>query len=394
VTLLLARLAALRPHRPPSAIRRLQVTGTFESEGWFLAHLRPLALSGFDEVIVVSDVPHTPIEGVRFVCPPIWFSRLFGRAAAKLVWMLVSGTRYRPALYMGYHLFPGAMTALLAGRLLGGGTCYQQTGGAVEILGGGYKAENPLLRRLGCASPSLERLAVTITREFDRVVVRGDSSRRFLAQRGVDRGVEVITGSFGPRTPTALSERPYDLVFVGRLIPEKRPILFVEIVGSMIASYPNVAALMIGDGPEREAVKRLVADRGLRDHITLLGVRNDVMDWLLRSKVLVLTSVAEGLPITVAEAMGCGTPVVVSDVGDLAGLVENGVNGWRVAPDSIESYTERIGEILAEEETWRALSQQAVEASRSLASLGEVAARWQRCLAPWASARPAKPSPS
>jgi glycosyltransferase involved in cell wall biosynthesis len=115
---------------------------------------------------------------------------------------------------------------------------------------------------------------------------------------------------------------------------------------------------------------------------------------LLRSKILVQTSVAEGLSIAVAEAMGCGTPVVVSDVGDLADLVENGVNGWRVEREDLEAYTERIIQLLREEETWRALSARAVEDSLALASLDEVAARWQRCLAPWTSAQSAEPAQS
>lgn len=392
--LLIARLASLRLRPRPPAIRRLLVTGTFHNEGWFLAHIRPLARSGFDEVIVVTDAPQPEIERVRCVCPPIWISRCFGRAAAKLVWLFVIGLRDRPTLYMGYHLFPGALTALLVGRLLGAGTCYQQTGGPVEILGGGYATENPLLGRLGRASASLERLALAVTRQFDRVIVRGKTSRRFLTDRRSGRHVETITGSFIPQTPTAFAERPYDLVFVGRLSQIKSPALFIQIVESVMVSNPEVTALVIGDGPEREALEQQIADRGLGDRITLLGARGDVCDWLLRSKVLVQTSLTEGLSIAVAEAMGCGTPVVVSDVGDLADLVENGLNGWRVEPCDIVAYTERITQLLCEEETWQELSRRAVEASLALASLDEVAARWRRCLAPWASAQPAGPTGS
>jgi glycosyltransferase involved in cell wall biosynthesis len=390
----IARLASLRPRSRPPLIRRLLVTGTFHNEGWYLAHLRPLALSGFDEVIVVTEVPHTPIEGVRCVCPPSWFSGSFGRAALKGVWMLAAGLRYRPTLCMGYHLFPGSMTALLIGRLLGVGTCYQQTGGAAELLGGGYASENPLIRRLGGASTTVERLALALVREFDRVVVRGESSRRFLAERGVDRRVEAITGSIFSRTPTPLVERPYDLLFVGRLIAQKRPTVFVEIVEAVKASVPGVTALVIGRGAERGAMENRIAERGLGDHISLLGARDDVGDWMLRSKVLVQPSLIEGLPIVVAEAMGCGTPVVVSDVGDLADLVENGVNGWRVDPFDVAAYAERVTQILRDEEAWARLSERAVEASRALTSLDEVAARWRRCLSPWTSAEFLKPTSS
>jgi glycosyltransferase involved in cell wall biosynthesis len=224
-----------------------------------------------------------------------------------------------------------------------------------------------------------------VTRQFDLVVVRGTASRRFLAERQIRGRLEIITGSFIPRTPTTFAERPYDLVFVGRLIQRKQPLLFVQIVESVMASLPDVTALIIGDGAEREAIERQVADRGLRDRISRLGARADVLDWLLQCKVLVQTSLSEGLSIAVAEAMGCGTPVVVSDVGDLADLVENGVNGWRIAPDDVAAFAERITPLLRDEESWQQLSEHAVEAARALASIDEVAARWRHCLAPWAS---------
>lgn len=386
LTLLLARVfRALRPIRT----RRsgcILVTGTFYNHGWFLSHARPLALCGADEVLFVTDEPRDAPQRIRFVCPPRWASRLLGRAGSKLLWMWAAGLRCRPDVCMGYHLFPGGLATLIVARLLGSPACYQMTGGPIEIIGGGAFNENRFMKGLGRPSAFLEKLALKVVREFELVIVRGNQTKRFLEEKGVNRAVEIITGSIIPPAVEPDSERRIDMIFVGRLTRIKQPEQFVQVLARVAKLYPSVRGVMVGGGPEREKLERLAFELGVRDNVALFGQRDDVNELLADAKVYLLTSRSEGLSIALAEAMGCGAVPVVADVGELGDLVESGVNGFLIPPNDVEAYASRVVELLTDESKRARFSKVAREESLSLAGVDAVAKRWNRCLSPWLKA--------
>jgi glycosyltransferase involved in cell wall biosynthesis len=85
---------------------------------------------------------------------------------------------------------------------------------------------------------------------------------------------------------------------------------------------------------------------GLRDSVTLLGEREDVPDLLATSDVFVLSSRWEGLPRAIIEAMFAGLPVVATDVGGSAELVENGATGFVVEPRNPRALAEGLQKLL------------------------------------------------
>lgn len=380
VTLLVARIGKAVPRRRWRPTGRVLVSGTFYNTNWYISHVTPLSQSGMNEVILVGDEPQTPIEGVRFACPPRWVSRVITRAAAKLMWMILSGLRSRPDLYMGYHLFPGACSALIAARLLGRPACYQMTGGPVEVIGGGSGSENALSSRLSGPSAFLERLATAVIREFDLVVVRGHKAKEFLVERGVVGTVAIITGSV--RQPQAVaSARKFDLVFVGRMTEIKQPIQFVEIVAAVKCKVPSVRAAMVGDGPMLDAVHQRATQLQVADCIDILGKRSDVETILSNSKVFVLTSGSEGMSIAMAEAMAAGVIPVVADVGELGDLIRNGADGFLVTPNDTEQHAQRIVSLLSDVDLWSRCSAEAVKTATQRCSVDVVSAQWRQSLA-------------
>src|ERR671922_275150 len=118
-----------RSRRRPSSERSgcILVLGTFHNPNWVRSHLAPLARSGIGEVVVVCDEPPPPLANVRRECPPRWLQALLTRAGAKLYWSLLLAVRLRPDLYMGYHIFPCALLALILARLFGRPASYQMT---------------------------------------------------------------------------------------------------------------------------------------------------------------------------------------------------------------------------------------------------------------------------
>jgi glycosyltransferase involved in cell wall biosynthesis len=218
---------------------------------------------------------------------------------------------------------------------------------------------------------------LSVIREFDLTVVRGETSRRFLSANGIDGSV-VITGSVNAGRVRAKEERRYDLMFVGQLIERKQPLKYLEIVEGARRVFPSLRAGIIGDGPLMEEVRSTIVRLGLAENVVVLGMRPDVDACLSQSKVFVLTSRDEGLPIALAEAMMGGSVPVVANVGDSGDLVSHGVNGYLVDPEAIREYVDHVETLLLDPETWGRLSERAIESAKAYVSVERVTELWSR----------------
>ena len=103
-----------------------------------------------------------------------------------------------------------------------------------------------------------------------------------------------------------------DVLFAGRLIPEKNADLLVRAMANLRERDPDVNCTLVGEGPERERIDRLVADEELGGTVTtrdFLESYDDVLGLMKAADVLALPSEREGFGITALEALACGTPV-------------------------------------------------------------------------------------
>jgi len=124
-------------------------------------------------------------------------------------------------------------------------------------------------------------------------------------------------------------ERPVEVVSVGRLAHPKD---FVTLVRACARLEPGLTRLtIVGDGGDRGAVETAIAETGL-EGVRMLGERDDVLEHVAASDVFVLSSLSEGLPMSVLEAMAAGLPLVLTRVGGTPELVTEGENGRLVPP--------------------------------------------------------------
>jgi glycosyltransferase involved in cell wall biosynthesis len=119
------------------------------------------------------------------------------------------------------------------------------------------------------------------------------------------------------------------LVFVGRLDHQKDPLLSLEVIKSAIDKHPQIRFLMIGDGVLRAEVESAIDALGLQKQVHLFGAmeQHKVAEILRSSDLMLLTSAYEGMPRCVVESLGCGVPVVSTDVGEVGLLIKPGTNG-------------------------------------------------------------------
>jgi glycosyltransferase involved in cell wall biosynthesis len=141
---------------------------------------------------------------------------------------------------------------------------------------------------------------------------------------------------------------PPRVVMVGRLVQQKNPQLFVAAAAALRQRLPAVRFRLVGDGPLRPAVERAAAAAGLGDALELAGERRDVPALLQDADLFWLTSDWEGLPNAVLEAMAAGLPVVATDVGGTAELLDAGVEGYVVDAGDREALVARSLEILGD----------------------------------------------
>ena len=378
VAILVSRL--LRPLRGRGAVREIMVIGTFHNPNWFHAHITPLTRSGVDRVYLVCDEPLDDLDRLVYLCPPPLLNKVLSRAGAKFVWALVSSFRVRPDLYMGYHIFPAAVFALILARLFGRQASFQVTSGQLEIEGGGWGAENKLLTALQRPSPFIEGLAHGVTSEFDSIIVRGTEAKAYVARHCSPARAEIITGSVDTKKLvwSEDTQRPVDVTFVGRLSEYKRPDWFVDVIGRVAAQRPDIRARMIGDGPLMGDLAAMIVAKGLDEHIELVGQVKNVYDYLLETRIFAITSRWEGLSIALMEAMCAGAVPIVFDVGDLKDIVLDGQTGYVIPDEDIEGFIARVAEVLATPGLCARLSAEAAAVARERCDVDVIAERWRR----------------
>ena len=112
------------------------------------------------------------------------------------------------------------------------------------------------------------------------------------------------------------------LGLVGHLVEQKRPERALDVLAKVRADGPPAHLVVSGDGPLRDRLIQETADRGLQEHVSMLGHRDDVENVLGGLDLVLLTSDAEGVPGVAIEAQMAGCPIVTFPVGGVATVVD------------------------------------------------------------------------
>jgi glycosyltransferase involved in cell wall biosynthesis len=155
--------------------------------------------------------------------------------------------------------------------------------------------------------------------------------------------------------------KQYDIIFVGRLAPNKGLPILLDIFENLKQEIPRARLLIIGRGPlESWLKKRLRAKEGI-DYIPFLPSAKDVAEAYNRAKVIVCASSAEGGPRVVVEAMACGLPAVSTPVGLMGELIKDAETGFLVHSSSPQEMAKKIAALLKSDDLYRRCSAKATE---------------------------------
>ena len=153
------------------------------------------------------------------------------------------------------------------------------------------------------------------------------------------------------------------LLYTGRLAAEKGLPVLIESLGRLKTRGYKFELTLVGDGPDRTELERLVQSTGLGSNVIFAGFagQDEVLAYLQRSDILLLPSFAEGVPVSLMEAMACGLPVIATYVGGVVELVEHARTGQMVSAGDVQGLEQAIARYLDDGELRARVSRQGRE---------------------------------
>lgn len=161
---------------------------------------------------------------------------------------------------------------------------------------------------------------------------------------------------------------------VGRLVPIKNHVLFLEAARRVLARHPEATFLIAGDG-ELRATLEAEASRMLGDRVRFTGWVRSLPALYAALDLVALSSLGEGTPVALIEAAAAGLPVVATDVGGVADVVAEGENGFLVSSGDAAALAKRIGDLIEDPSLGRRMGEAGRRRARTAFSPGSMADR-------------------
>jgi len=163
----------------------------------------------------------------------------------------------------------------------------------------------------------------------------------------------------------------YTLLFIGRLVEKKGVIYLIEAMLNIISQF-DANLIICGKGPLRKDLEKYVKEKSIENFVKFAGFINnhDKRNYLSLSEILIVPSIitqsgdTEGLPVVVLEGLAAGKPIIVSNVGGIKDVIQNGYNGFIVEPKNPEQIAEKISELLNNTHLRAKFSENALDTSK------------------------------
>lgn len=226
---------------------------------------------------------------------------------------------------------------------------------------------HPLVRRVYII---LERLAASFT-DATIVVTTRDIDKGLRAGIGRREDYHLIRSAIpldefdpasvdrrGVREELGLPPDVPVLGNVGRFSPQKNPLDWVQVAGRVGRALPDCHFLLVGDGDLRAEVEAFLLEEGIAGRTVLTGLRRDVPRMMAAMDVFLLTSLWEGLPRVIPQAMAMEVPVVANRADGTVEAVAHGRTGFLATPGDLASLASSCLELLRDPDMRLAMGQQ------------------------------------
>ncbi|MGR2736828.1 glycosyltransferase [Billgrantia sp. Q4P2] len=205
-------------------------------------------------------------------------------------------------------------------------------------------------RNVSCGSFQRDVL-MKLTSVFDTLTVSNTRlARQRLHSRLARSDLVVVPNIYfelGRPAERAVSQGSEGLVwgYVGRLEAQKNLPLLLQAFGQHLKSFPGARLHIVGDGPKKSALHALCEQLGISNRVDFLGHTQEVQAELARMDAFIMTSLREGMPNALIEAMAARLPVVATAVGEVSAMIDSGQTGILCEDFSIESISTAMNRV-------------------------------------------------
>lgn len=228
---------------------------------------------------------------------------------------------FRPEAVLSYWVHPDGTTATRLAQALGVPSIVMTGGSDVLLLGRHGARRKVILNTLHAADA-----VVTVSLHLrDQLAADGiDPAKLHVVHRGIDRTVFHPGPRAQSRARLGLPVDRRTIVAVGRLVPVKGWDLLLDACRVLHQRGRKFGCAIVGGGDLHSRLTGRIAELGLEQVVTLAGARpqSELADWYRSADVVALTSLSEGIPNVLLEAMSCGTPWVATDVGGVREIAD------------------------------------------------------------------------
>lgn len=182
------------------------------------------------------------------------------------------------------------------------------------------------------------------------------------------------------RREYGIGEGEFLLICAARLSEQKGIDILLAAVAKTVQNGTPCRCVIVGDGPLRETLTEQARNLQLDGYVIFAGFREDIRPYLHAGSAFILTSHKEGLPLAILEAMACGMPCIVTDVGGSREAVTDGLNGLLIPAGSVNATVEAIQFLVASQEKCKLMSQASLERARGEFDLEECVMKIKRVI--------------
>jgi glycosyltransferase involved in cell wall biosynthesis len=296
--------------------------------------------------IVVSMLPEGRISGMlREQNNEVYSLRMKNKFPNPLVlFKLVSLLRKEKPLILHSYMFHADLLGRIAGKLAGVPIIISSIRN--ENIGGKWRE-----RLLGMSDFMVDRVTAVCRAAGLKQVAAGTTSANKL--QVIYNGIELQ--KYPPRSDELrravrqewnIPDHHRVLMNVGRLERQKNQAGLLESFSDLLLREPDCTLLIAGDGGLRGELEDKAKQLGISNNVVFTGICKDIPRMLQAADIFVLSSLWEGLPNVVIEAMAARQPVIATNVGGTPEVVESGASGMMVEPGSRKQMAEAMIELV------------------------------------------------
>jgi len=332
----------------------LKILVPIESEGVVIKHtLEPISsIKQIERIFILRNKSDSRVSKAKYITVPNFFHpfSLFCQ-----IYKIINGLRIVKKenidLIAPYYIFPHGIIGYFIAKIANKPIVFSLMGNAEEII---FAKRDMRL---------FSFLIQDFLSGFNIITTTGSVGKKYLVSLGIPSNKihhlpdSIDTKRFHPRQV----EKKYDIISLGRLGKDKNVKLILYVFYLMKRIKSKIRMCVVGSGPEEYRLKSISKKLNIVNDVDFCGYRKNTDDYFSLSKIYICSSINEGMPMAMLEAMASGVGVITSNVGDIPDLAKDNYNALVIQDSNdIKSFFEATRLILSDNKLYDKLTKNAL----------------------------------